>query len=80
MLCYTYNTKRCKSFEQNVRRIQNFDIKIKQLFRSNDFSKIAIFKILSISKLIDNFGTQKVSKNWKYLTKNRKMNTLSLLS
>ncbi len=23
MLCYTYNTERCKSFQQNVRRIQN---------------------------------------------------------
>jgi hypothetical protein len=24
MLCYTYNTKRCKSFKQNRRRIQNW--------------------------------------------------------
>ncbi len=38
MLCYTYNTKRCKSFEQNVRQIQNLTYIKKNLFQFNLFN------------------------------------------
>ncbi len=53
MLCFTYNTKLCKSFEQNHRRIQRCRPQFE--FESSELSPVSGKKILAKFSSLFNF-------------------------